>query len=85
MDHVQQIAVNDKQHFHGELERFQQVHDGLVKQLEGAQEGHATLEKTVAMLVMEKEALAKENVDLKGVCEETMAMLEMYEQQGRGS
>jgi archaellum component FlaC len=82
LENVQQIAVHDKQHFHAELERFQQVHDGLIHQLQEAQEAHRTLEKTLAMLVMEKEAMAKENVELKGVCEETMALLETYEQQG---
>ena len=78
---VQEIAIHDKQHFHTELERFQQVHDGLISQLEDAQEAHRTLEKTLAMLVLEKEAVIKENADLKVVCEETMALLEQKDAQ----
>lgn len=73
------MAIHDKQHFHSELERFQEVHDGLIRQLEAAQEAHRTLEKTLAMLIMEKDEMAKENAELKGVCEDTMALLETYE------
>ena len=73
------MAIHDKQHFHNELERFQQVHDGLIQQLEAAQESHHTLEKTLAMLIMEKEEMVKENAELKIVCEETMGLLEAYE------
>jgi len=32
-------------------------------------------------LVMEKEGMMKENAELKVVCEETMALLETYQQQ----
>lgn len=73
------MAIHDKQHFHAELKRFQQVHDGLIQQLEAAQESHHTLEKTLAMLIMEKEEMVRENAELKIVCEETMGLLETYE------
>ena len=76
---VQEVAIRDKQHFQKELERFQEVHDSLVQQVEEAQESHHTLEKTLAMLIMEKEEMVKENAELKVVCEETMALLEKYE------
>jgi len=75
------VAIHDKQHFSNELERFQQVHDTLVQQSEQAQEAHHTLERTLALLVMEKEGMMKENAELKVVCEETMALLETYQQQ----
>lgn len=79
LDHIQNIAMQDKQHFQTELERFQEVHDVLVQQLEEAREAHGTLEKTLTMLVMEKEQLVQENSELKGVCEETMGLLETYQ------
>lgn len=79
LDDVQEVAIHDKQHFHTELARFQEAHDSLIQQLEAAQESHHTLEKTLAMLIMEKEEIAKENADLKVVCEETMGLLETYE------
>ena len=79
LDHIHDIAMQDKHHFQTELERFQEIHDGLVQQLEEAQKAHETLEQTVAVLVMEKERLSQENIDLKGVCEETMNLLESYQ------
>jgi len=79
LETVRDIAVHDKQHFRTELDKFQQVHDDLIQQMEDSQEANRTLEKTMAILIVEKETNAKENIELKTVCDETMALLETME------
>ena len=81
LTNVQNAALHDKQYFKDELRRFQESYDAIVEELEEAKQHYHALEKTYALTIVEKERLLQENADLKGVCEETMALLEQYQTQ----
>jgi hypothetical protein len=62
--------------YRGEVDKAQQAESQLRKQLNEAQSTSRSVQSTLAAVVSEKEKLIAENVEMKAVCEELMAMVE---------
>ena len=58
------------------MDVMKEAHEGLEAKFEAVTSQLKASQDTLAVVVMEKQRLANENVEIKSVCEELMAMVE---------